>query len=694
MTGSAEASPGGKSLADALDEIIVATGASAGGAFFRALVRSLGEALGVRCVIAAELACDDRLRTLAAVAGGEFTSFDYRIAGTPCGQVAAGAVVHYADHAAALFPADRPLAELDARSYLGAPMLDPDGDVLGVLAIIDDAPLPDATLARALLTLFASRCAAEIERMRADAALRQSESRYRLLVEDSFELVAEVADGRYLYTSPGYAEVLGYDDDELLGSVVQSLIHADDRRAVSAAIQEMAAGGGRSPRMIYRYQHKDGGWRWLESTVRVVRGGRAVGGGGVRGRSGRRLIIFSRDITKQRDAEDALRASEEQLRTVIASSTDSARRKLDEGSLRESHAMATALLNVPTYAAVLVDRGGTILALNETAVGRLHQHARALGKQPGESLVGACVFDLFPDDVRDARRARNEKVFETAQRGRYEDERDGVWTEYSIDPVFDDASTDGAENHEGGERQISRLAIFSRDITDRKRDEAHLRQYTQELEELNRELAQTMDELGRSREELREKSVQLEQLLAAAREHGRRDALTGVLNHGAVTELLGDLVAAGTLCAVAMVDVDGMKVANDTYGHRLGDAVLVAIVAAIADDPAGAIVGRYGGDEFLVVLPGADGDAAMAYADRARAVLSVARVAARESGAGIPVVASIGVASFPSDAATAADLIERADEAMYAEKKARREGAAPTLPAARASNADAGERAA
>ena len=93
----------------------------------------------------------------------------------------------------------------------------------------------------------------------------------------------------------------------------------------------------------------------------------------------------------------------------------------------------------------------------------------------------------------------------------------------------------------------------------------------------------------------------------ALREQARRDPLTGVLNHGAIVAELRSLISSGgdgTSHTVAMVDVDGLKATNDTYGHQVGDAVLVAVAGALSRD--GALVGRYGGDEFVALLRGAD----------------------------------------------------------------------------------------
>ncbi len=154
-----------------------------------------------------------------------------------------------------------------------------------------------------------------------------------------------------------------------------------------------------------------------------------------------------------------------------------------------------------------------------------------------------------------------------------------------------------------------------------------------------------------------------------------RDGLTGTLNHAAIIDALRALISENSewrRCAVAMLDVDGMKATNDTFGHPVGDGVLLRVADALERD--GAFVGRYGGDEFLVLLPGADRAAAEQYRATVLAQLSHARVANSQEPSGIPIVASMGLAVYPDDAVTVADLVALSDAAMYASRRERRAG--------------------
>ncbi len=157
---------------------------------------------------------------------------------------------------------------------------------------------------------------------------------------------------------------------------------------------------------------------------------------------------------------------------------------------------------------------------------------------------------------------------------------------------------------------------------------------------------------------------------AALVQRAQHDALTGCRNHAAIAEDLARLAAAGTPFAVVMADVDGMKAVNDTYGHQVGDAVLRAVATALRGHAA--IVGRYGGDEFLAVITVSDRRAAEARCRSVLAALEDATVRDDATGSVIPVIASLGLAMYPSEAATVDDVIRLADNAMYSEKKERR----------------------
>ena len=294
-------------------------------------------------------------------------------------------------------------------------------------------------------------------------------------------------------------------------------------------------------------------------------------------------------------------------------------------ALRESQETVRALLDATTETALLIDRDGKILALNEVAFERLRRLSRKPVGSDRAELLGSNVFELFPSGLSERRKARNDAVIESGEPARFEDERAGRWMDNTIYPIFD---ADGS---------VAKLAVFSYDITDRKWSE-----------------------------------FALHRALRDEQERARLDPLTGALNHRAIVEEVQKLAqrAEGTAAfAVLIVDVDGLKTINDSFGHPMGDAALVAVADALFKDRA--IVGRYGGDEFVVALPGANLARAEQYKTDIVAALNAAEVIDESSGNHIPVMASIGIAVHPDDAKAVSRLIEMADDEMYDQKRSR-----------------------
>lgn len=148
-----------------------------------------------------------------------------------------------------------------------------------------------------------------------------------------------------------------------------------------------------------------------------------------------------------------------------------------------------------------------------------------------------------------------------------------------------------------------------------------------------------------------------------------RDALTDVLTRRAMMEQIDAAVVRAATAPVALffLDLDGFKPINDDLGHRAGDDVLINVArslsAAVRADDA---VGRFGGDEFLVLARVNDAAAAAVLADH---LLAAVRASCADGAIGRAISASIGYALAPVDAANAFELVRRADDAMYAAKR-------------------------
>jgi diguanylate cyclase (GGDEF)-like protein/PAS domain S-box-containing protein len=142
------------------------------------------------------------------------------------------------------------------------------------------------------------------------------------------------------------------------------------------------------------------------------------------------------------------------------------------------------------------------------------------------------------------------------------------------------------------------------------------------------------------------------------------DPLTGLANRSHFDAELRAAIATGEPVGLLFVDLDDFKLVNDTLGHAAGDELLCAVADRLEE--AGRLVGRHGGDEFLVLLRGGDAAAADAVAARTAARLAESFAI---SGRGLRIRASVGAACCPGDAADADGLLRRADAAMYRAKR-------------------------
>jgi diguanylate cyclase (GGDEF)-like protein/excisionase family DNA binding protein len=149
------------------------------------------------------------------------------------------------------------------------------------------------------------------------------------------------------------------------------------------------------------------------------------------------------------------------------------------------------------------------------------------------------------------------------------------------------------------------------------------------------------------------------------------DGLTGLLNHATFRERLAGAVGRGDRFSLVMMDLDDFKRVNDAMGHQAGDRLLAEISAAVVragreSDQ----VFRYGGDEFTLLLVGADAAAAVAVAERVRAAVhAVGGPGTTWRDEGMSVSASFGVATFPDDGQTADSVLLAADRACFVAKR-------------------------
>jgi diguanylate cyclase (GGDEF)-like protein len=204
------------------------------------------------------------------------------------------------------------------------------------------------------------------------------------------------------------------------------------------------------------------------------------------------------------------------------------------------------------------------------------------------------------------------------------------------------------------------------DITQSKRQQREAEILNQKLEAANRELVMLNHELT---------------------ERSLRDGLTGLYNHTHFRDVLNQTFAqferSVAPLSLLFLDLDNFKAINDLYGHSIGDQVLRAVGRLLDNRQsnkgdhqfwrASDMTARYGGEEFAILLPDTSGEGAAVFAERLRqrimAIGLLPELVIQETPL-FPLTCSVGVASFPIDATTSAELLMAADSAMYLAKHA------------------------
>ncbi|MFO0936337.1 MAG: PAS domain S-box protein [Gemmataceae bacterium] len=272
------------------------------------------------------------------------------------------------------------------------------------------------------------------EQARAEAALRESEWRFRSVFEyASVGIGITDADGRFLQCNPAYCRVLGRSESELKAADLASLIHPDDRAENMALVHRLAAGQIPEYELENRFLHASGAAVWVHKFVTAL--------GSEPGRA-KYLMALVTDVTERRRAEQELRESESRFRTLVDVLPD----------------------------AVIVNLDRQVAFCNPAAV-------RLFGATSPDQIIGKTPFDLFHPADHDAIHGRLDRIEATGEPAAPREERivrlDGATSPVSVTaiPVAD-----------GGRRAI--LAVI-RDLTDQRRLEEQFRQ-AQKMEAIGR----------------------------------------------------------------------------------------------------------------------------------------------------------------------------------------------------------------
>ena len=433
------------------------------------------------------------------------------------------------------------------------------------------------------------------ERKQIEEALRESEEKFRYMTENSSDVIWHLDEQfRFTYISPADERMRGFHHDEVLGTTAWSLLKPEGVKHVKQANNERLAtelhGGIKYDTLRYELEQicKDGHWIWTEVnvTAHYDQEGRLIGYHGV-----------SRDISVRKQAEAALRESEQRYRLLADHAYDVIWTMTLEGRF--------------TYVSP------SVYQLRGFTPEEVLQQPLADVVCPGSI---ATVQEGFQRAFTEISTGQSQPIhyFEIEQPC-----KDGstVWTEATARVMYDDTG------------QPLGLVGVTRDISARKRLEAELQH------------------------------------------QATTDGLTGIVNRRRFMELAeNELVRAlrlnRALC-IALIDIDHFKQINDSYGHAVGDQALLAWTRIcqknirVID-----LLGRWGGDEFVLLLPETTSAQAQIVTQRVCDALDAEPIDLGDKLVAITI--SSGIASLAGATDTLDHLLERADRALYQAKAAGR----------------------
>jgi len=353
------------------------------------------------------------------------------------------------------------------------------------------------------------------------------------------------------------------------------------------------------------------------------------------------IIVYGVIITKMRDSSDRekihteLRANRERLEREVVERTDELRsvnellhkeildRTRTEEELYRSESFLSTIFDSFHDPFNIVDRDYRTVKFNDAYSRMKSMQAKDLfGKKCYEALHGRnsvcedCVFEkTFQSKDPCAKEKRVPQANGT-----------DLWIEIYTYPILDQ------------QRNVTHVVGYTRDITDRKKSEEEKKQLIENLNYLS-----------------------------------TTDSLTGLCNRRALTDTLHREIERAqrydTDLSLILCDLDKFKIINDTYGHAAGDAALQAVSEALKSSLRKTdILGRHGGDEFMIILPETSLDGAKLLAEKVRVAVSEIELSV-EKNKRIGLSLSLGVASCCAPAENIDSLVRLADSALYTSKQ-------------------------
>ncbi len=404
------------------------------------------------------------------------------------------------------------------------------------------------------------------DRKQAEQALEEATSRLQVVSDNMLDLVSVTdLEGNYKFAGASH-RILGYDVSTLIGKNVMDFVHPDDLPKVKAGFQDMLTNRSDKSKATYRCRCADGTYLWFETIGSFLLD---------EAKEPKEILFNTRDITDRKQAERALRESEERLHSMFDAVPD--------------------LISIHTS-------DMDIVYSNWNGLGGIPEDKRILQTKCYKTYRG--LDDICPD-------CHAISVLQSKKPLKMEVERnDGMWVDIRVIPLKDE------------DDDVELFVEWVRDITERKQAE-------KEIEHLS-----------------------------------FHDPLTGLYNRRFFDEELKRLDVPRNLpLTLMMLDVNGLKLTNDAFGHQAGNELLIRVARLLqgiyrADD----IIARIGGDEFVVLLP------QLSKVEGYELTKRIEQSVALEKVEGIPISVSCGLSTKTDQQEKIADVFKAAEDSMYQQK--------------------------
>lgn len=475
-----------------------------------------------------------------------------------------------------------------------------------------------------------------IERKGIEEKLMESAIKYKTLVENVNSLIIRInPKGQLTFLNEYAARFFGYSLDEALGRNVMDLIvpETDSQgRDMTDLMQKILTEPELHETVEIENVRRDGEKAWISWTSKGLRNGK----GAIT-----EVQCVGNDITMLKQAEEALRGSEKSFKELYDQSERAARL---HKALLDHSPDPIAVYDVNGVATYVNPAFNRIFgwSLEEVAGGAVQFCPEGTGNRTDQMVSKALNGENF-SGIRAKRRAKSSKIIDVSISGA---------------PYFDDQGKPAG------------CIIHLRNISDKIRAQDALKKAH---DQLDHRVKERTAELAEANARLKEEIKERQRIEEALRYQATHDDLTQVWNRKTIIEALARELSRsereGSDAGIIMVDLDHFKQVNDSAGHLVGDEVLKEVASKIKSQLREYDwLGRYGGEEFLIILPGAEKSEAVKVSERIR--LAVAQNPLQTQSGSVSVTISLGVTTLKELEHPRVDsAIRNADTALYLAKE-------------------------